>query len=242
MRKLRPFNEVKLQWLSQLYQDHSLSPRAMQIAAYIVVAHYNHVAGKAWPSYGFLAKTLDIDKKTVQRSISELEVEWFEVTRGNGVGKSTEYVPSKQSHAKAQKLRQTQEKNKRDNIVHDVDIEGGQTCPKRGAKLSKRGWQKCPPNKETKKRKEKNTSSMTLPDEDHFNHPPAFVEKYSMFERSWNEMLQRNGCNELDQIFEEVKNQKGRTGYMLPTLWPPVGPEARQALLKEWSLIGDAAA
>lgn len=242
MSKLRPFNEVKLQWLSLLLQDYSLSPRAMQIAAYIVVAHYNHDAGKAWPSYGFLAKTLDINKKTVQRSISELEVEWFEVTRGNGVGNSTEYVPSKQSHAKAQKFRQIQERKKRDNIVHDGDVEGGQICPKRMSKLSKRGWQKCPPNKETKKRKEKKASNMALPDEDHSNHSPAFVERYSVFERQWNEMLRRYGCHELDQLFEEVKNEVGRTGYMLPTRWPPVGPEAQQALLKEWSLIEGAAA
>ncbi len=45
MSKLRPFNEVKLQWLSLLMQDHSLSPRAMQIAAYIALAHYIHDAG-----------------------------------------------------------------------------------------------------------------------------------------------------------------------------------------------------
>ncbi len=56
---------------------------------------------------------------------------------------------------------------------------------------------------------------MVLPDEGHSNHSPAFVERYSVFERHWNEVLLRYGCLELDQLFEEVNNKMGRTGYML---------------------------
>lgn len=47
MSELRPFREIKLQWLSRLVQDQELRPRAAQVAAYIVLAHYNHRLGKA---------------------------------------------------------------------------------------------------------------------------------------------------------------------------------------------------
>ncbi|CAN7680017.1 hypothetical protein [Neorhizobium tomejilense] len=55
MSGLRPFREVKLQWLQQLSRDRDLSENARSVALYIVTTHLNGHTGKAWPSYHAIA-------------------------------------------------------------------------------------------------------------------------------------------------------------------------------------------
>lgn len=216
MSELRPFREVQLQWLSQLVQDQDLSPRAVQIAAYIVLEHYNHKVGKAWPSFNRISKALGVTKKTVQRAISELNGKWFEITRGNGLTHSTEYVPTKQTHATAQRLRETQEAGKRDNIVTLRKKYRGQICPERRTELSDKGGQNCPPNKK-KEQKEK-----LMPREDGdgaVNMRQHFVPSGICFVRDWNDRLEEHRLARLDRLLPE-ETHEGRRGYWLPALVP----------------------
>nr|WP_319247230.1 helix-turn-helix domain-containing protein [uncultured Celeribacter sp.] len=216
MSELRPFREIQLQWLSRLVQDQELSPRAVQVAAYIVLEHYNHRLGKAWPSFERISKALGITKKTVQRAISELKDKWFEITHGNGLKHSTEYVPSKQSHAAAQELREIQEGEKRDNIVSLRDREGGQKCPKRKTILASKGGQKCPPNKEKEPKEEKNSSDAGKNAVENELH---FVPSSICFARDWSERLEQHQLERLDRLLPEERFE-GKRGFWLPALRP----------------------
>jgi len=234
MSELRPFNEVKLQWLAQLMQDQSLSPRAMQVGAYIVLVHYNQDKRKAWPSFGFIAKALGITKKTVQRAISELKDKWFEITRGNGLNHSTEYAPSQETHSAAQELRQKQAGEKRGNIVPLQKHKGGQNCLKWRSFVSVEGGHNCPPNKEIEKIKEKGADAPDLPYGGQSGSDHAFVEIYSYFNRQWDDMLQKHGFLSLREAFPQIKGETGRMGWILPSKYPPFRPNDRRHFFDEW--------
>ncbi|WP_245297269.1 helix-turn-helix domain-containing protein [Rhizobium oryziradicis] len=106
MSKLRPFREVKLQWLQQLSCDKDLSDSARSVALYIITTHLNGHTEKAWPSYQTIAIATGKSVKTIQRAVRELEVKrWFEVQRGNGIGHNTEYRPSAASILRASDAR-----------------------------------------------------------------------------------------------------------------------------------------
>jgi hypothetical protein len=99
MSGVRPFRDVKLQWLQQLSCDKDLSDSARSVALYIIITHLNGHTEKGWPSYQTIA---DATGKNVQRAVRELEVKgWFEVQRGNGAGHNTEYRPSAASILRA---------------------------------------------------------------------------------------------------------------------------------------------
>ena len=86
MSGVRPFRDVKLQWLQQLSCDKDLSDNARSVALYIVTTHLNGHTETAWPSYQTIADATGKSVKTIQRAVRELEVKgWFEVQRGNGV-------------------------------------------------------------------------------------------------------------------------------------------------------------
>lgn len=216
MSALRPFREIQLQWLSQLVQDQDLSPRTIQVAAYIVLEHYNHRLAKAWPSFDRISKALGITKKTVQRAISELKGKWFEITHGNGLRHSTEYVPSKQSHAAAQKLREDQEERKRDNIVSLRPAKRGHSCPERETSPSTEEGQDCPPTKAKKQNKEigagragSQVSELRL----------RFVPTSICFARDWNDRLEEAGLPPLGRLLPEGRHD-GKRGFWLPDLNP----------------------
>jgi len=136
MSETRPFNEIKLQWLSLLTQDKNLSTTAIAIAVYIVTTHYNSERNCAWPSYQTIADATGRNEKTVQRAVRELEAYWFTVKRGNGLGHSTEFAPSHASIITA-----THKREKTDKIVPLHPPKGGQNCSKRVTKPSYKGGQ-----------------------------------------------------------------------------------------------------
>lgn len=128
MSDVRPFREVKLQWLQQLICDRDLSDSARSVALYIVTTHLNGHTEKAWPSYQTIADATGKSVKTIQRAIRELEAkEWFDVRRGNGIGHNTEYRPSAASILCA-----THAREKTDKIVILYPDKGGQIRPASG--------------------------------------------------------------------------------------------------------------
>ncbi|MFV1564363.1 MULTISPECIES: helix-turn-helix domain-containing protein [Phaeobacter] len=216
MSALRPFREIQLQWLSQLVQDQDLSPRTIQVAAYIVLEHYNHRLAKAWPSFDRISKALGITKKTVQRAVSELKGKWFEITHGNGLRHSTEYVPSKQSHAAAQKIREDQEERKRDNIVSLRPAKGGHSCPERETNSSAKEGQDCPLTKGKKQNKETG-ASRTGPQVSELRL--HFVPTSICFARDWSNRLEEVGLPALGRLLPEELHG-GKRGFWLPDLNP----------------------
>lgn len=144
------FNSVKLQWLTLLCQDESLSSTAVVVALYVVTVHYNQDKGKAWPSFATIAHATGKSIKTVQRAIKELDGTWFDIERGNGHGHSTTYAPSNASVLAAISLRQ-----KHDKVVHLLPMKGGHACPERVSESSPQGGRESPPNPETESKNEK---------------------------------------------------------------------------------------
>jgi len=148
MSDVRPFREVKLQWLQQLSCDKDLSDSARSVALYIVTTHLNGHTEKAWPSHQTIADATGKSAKTIQRAVRELEVKgWFEVQRGNGVGHNTEYRPSAASILRASGARE-----KTDKIVTLYPDKGGQIPPARRSDVSCEGGT----NMSTKPRERKN--------------------------------------------------------------------------------------
>jgi len=222
MSDLRPFKEVQLQWLRLLLADTSLSPRAVQFATYLVVVRYNDTFGKAWPSHATVCKDLGLkSEKTIQRLIKELDGKWFEIRRGNGQKQSTEYVPSKTSHQAAQELREKEEAGKTDKIVSLRGAKGGHSCPGTRTEMSREPGQKCPPIKEKEKTKEKRALTRDLPDEGQSRIALRLVPGGGgVFERTWNDRLQAVGLERLDRLFRQVRDEQGRSCYLLPGNWP----------------------
>ena len=147
MSGVRPFRDVKLQWLQQLSCDKDLSDSARSVALYIITTHLNGHTEKAWPSYQTIADATGKSVKTIQRAVRELEVKgWFEVQRGNGVGHNTEYRPSAASI-----LRASDSREKTGKVVTLYPDKGGQNRPERRSDLSSEGGQICPPNLEKEK-------------------------------------------------------------------------------------------
>ncbi len=158
MSDLRPFKEIKLQWLMLLSCDASLSDTAVRVALYIVTKHINGQSEKAWPSHQTIATAIGKSTKTVQRAVAALEKKWFDLERGNGSRISTRYSPSESSLRRA-----NDERKKGDKIVHLHPNKGGQNCPQRVTKVSSEGGQKCPPNLEKEPRKELNARTSQPP-------------------------------------------------------------------------------
>ncbi len=158
MSDLRPFKDIKLQWLMLLSCDASLSDAAVRVALYIVTRHMNGRSEKAWPSHQTIATAIGKSTKTVQRAVAALEKKWFDLERGNGSRISTRYSPSEPSVQQANK-----EREKGDKIVHLHPNKGGQNCPQRVTKMSSEGGQKCPPNLEKELRKELNAHASRRP-------------------------------------------------------------------------------
>ncbi|WP_258045493.1 helix-turn-helix domain-containing protein [Mesorhizobium sp. NBSH29] len=137
MSGMRPFRDLKLQWLQQLSCDKGLSDSARSVALYIITTHLNGHTEKAWPSYQTIADATGKSVKTIQRAVRELEVKgWFEVQRGNGVGHNTEYRPSAASILRASDAPKRRTKLSPFTLTKAVKFvrKGGQICPAKGDK------------------------------------------------------------------------------------------------------------
>ena len=104
MTQLRSFNEVKIQWLRLLAQDSDLSPRAVQIALYIVMVRLNGRTHTSKTAHSVVARDLSVSTKTVQRSIRELRAKWFLIETGKCCDLPTLYRINPVSHAEAHSL------------------------------------------------------------------------------------------------------------------------------------------
>lgn len=211
MTEQRAFKDVKFQWLSLITQDSRLSTTAIAVAVYIVTTHYNPEKDCAWPSYGTIAEAMGKNAKTIQRAIKELEQFWLTVKRGNGLGHSTIFSPSKGSIHAASELRE-----KQDKIVPLRPSKGGQNCPERVTNLSEKGGQNCPPNKEIEKIKEKrNVTARKLKP-----FPKVFVEQNSRSAEAWERWLKERDLPTLDNLRPQ-ESRYGITGFYLPSSYPP---------------------
>ncbi|MVA59171.1 helix-turn-helix domain-containing protein [Agrobacterium vitis] len=228
MSTVRPFREVKLQWLQQLSCDKDLSDSARSVALYIVTTHLNGHTEKAWPSYQTIATATGKSVKTIQRAVRELEIKgWFEVQRGNGVGHNTEYRPSAASILRASEARE-----KMDKVVTLYPDKGGQIRPARRSYVSSQGGQMCPLNPEKEKINKPTPREDTPPHVEMGQAVPlVFVAatKEDQVEQ-WRAWLRRHGLPSLELL--DLRTLKNRTpGYALPGYWPP--DEASQSVL-DW--------
>ena len=66
MSDVRPFRDVKRQWLQQLSCDKDLSDSARSVALYIITTHLNGHTEKAWPSYQTIADATGKSVKTIE--------------------------------------------------------------------------------------------------------------------------------------------------------------------------------
>lgn len=213
MSNLRPFNEIKLQWLALLSQDKDLSSTAIQIALYIITVHYNQDRGKAWPSFKTIAKgTGKKCTKTIQRAINELEENWLHVNRGVRIGKSSEYAPRYKSIRAA-----TEHRKEQDKIITFSGERGGQKCPKSGTKMSSRGGQKCHPNTATESSYESNTLGSTA---GVMTFVRLFVEQGSIQATEWEHWLESMGLHRLEVLLP-IETQSSKLGFFLPSRFPP---------------------
>ncbi len=229
MTDRRPFKEVKLQWLQLLSCDANLSDTARSVALYIVTTHINGHTEKAWPSYQTIANAMGKSVKTIQRAIHDLELGgWFDVARGNGVGRSTRYAPTEASILNAIKARE-----KTDKIVHLQPAKGGQNCPERRSKVSRKGGQNCPPNLENQNNKKPNArENARPPTERRRTFPALFVADHETGKLDmWREWFREKGLFELDE-FAPRDRRHGRQGFLLPSYFPPSPSE--EAKCKEW--------
>lgn len=243
MKKLRPFKDVQLQWLRLLLLDTDLSARAFQFATYLAVWRCNKNngpnEGKAWPSHAQVCEDLGLkNEKTIQRLIKELDGKWFDVKRGNGLNHSTEYVPTKATHLAAQELRQKEEAEKPDNIVHLQAAKGRHYCPNSRTKMSSKPGQECLPKKEKEKTKEKGASAPDLPDERQSGDQrrsvsPAECPVLTLLLitadetekiEGWNQWLTRNGFPPLSELPIEGRNATC-SGFLMPRRWVPSEPD-----------------
>lgn len=229
MADRRPFKEVKLQWLQLLSCDPKLTDTARSVALYIVTTHINGHTEKAWPSYQTIANAMGKSVKTIQRAIHDLELGgWFDVVRGNGVGRSTRYAPTEASIIKASEARE-----KTDKIVHLKTNKGGQNCPERRSNLSGEGRQNCPPNLENLKNKKLNARGKASPPEDGRRAIPAlFVAEHETVKLDrWQEWFGNMGLNAMNEIAPRER-RRGRNGFLLPSYYPPSPDEAEKN--REW--------
>lgn len=229
MSTVRPFREVKLQWLQQLSCDKDLSDSARSVALYIVTTHLNGHAEKAWPSYQTIAIATGKSVKTIQRAIRELEIKgWFEVLRGNGVGHNTEYRPSAASILRASEARE-----KTDKVVALYLEKGGQTRPARRSDASGEGGHICPPNPEKEKINKPNSREGAPPSvETRRAIPQVFVaDRRTDQIEQWRSWLSRHGFSSLEALGVRML-KAGKAGYALPGYWPPddACPDARDWL------------
>lgn len=80
--RVRPFRDVKLQWLQELICDRDLSDSARSVVLYIITTHLNGHTEKAWPFNQTIADATGKSVKTIQRTVGELVTSgWFEVQR-----------------------------------------------------------------------------------------------------------------------------------------------------------------
>ena len=229
MTTSRPFREVKLQWLQQLSCDAGLSDNAKCVALYIITTHLNGQTERAWPSYETIAAATGKSVKTIQRAIRELEAtDWFDVWRGNGSGRKTEYRPSASSI-----LRASESREKTDKIVRLYPREGGQICPERQSELSLEGGQKRPLNPEKEINKKTNARETGQPSGLHQSMPLVFlVEGQTPQVDRWLAWLAKHRMPPLAAFGIEAK-KSGRGGYHLPSYWPPTeGSPEEEACLR----------
>lgn len=222
MADRRPFREVKLQWLQLLSCDAKLSDTARSVALYIVTTHINGHTEKAWPSYQTIANAMGKSVKTIQRAIHDLELGgWFDVVRGNGVGRSTRYAPTEASIIVAIEARE-----KTDKIVTLRPDNGGQICPERQSDLSRKGRQKCPPNLENLKNKKSNVRENACPPiEGRRAIPALFVAEHENHKLDrWRRWFEEMGLLSLDELAPKER-RNGRNGFFLPSYYPPISED-----------------
>jgi len=218
MRGMRPFREVKLQWLQQLSCDGDLNDSARSVALYIVTTHLNGHTEKAWPSYQTIADATGKSVKTIQRAVRELEIKgWLEVRRGSGIGHNTEYRPSTVSILHASDARE-----KTDKIVTLYPNEGGQIRPARRSDVSGEGGQICPPNPEKEKIHKPNPREDAAPRvETRRAIPLVFVAATKVVQvEQWRIWLRHHGIPSFEALGVRTM-RAGKAGYILPGYWPP---------------------
>lgn len=141
---MRPFSEVKIQWISLLSRDSDLTETARLVGIYIVSTHHNNRLGRAWPSYKTIATAIGRTTKTVQRAVDDLRARgWFDVVPGIG-RKSSHYIPSEDSTQKANDLRA-----RVDTVVHIAPPERGQPQPRERTKTGGESGHQSPLNLKT---------------------------------------------------------------------------------------------
>lgn len=219
MSTVRPFRDVKLQWLQQLSCSKDLSDNARSVALYVVTTHLNGHTEKAWPSYQTIADATGKSVKTIQRAIRELETSgWFEIRRGNGIGHNTEYRPSATSILRASDARE-----KTDKVVTLYTSEGGQERLARRSHVSGEGGQICPPNPEKEKIYKPNPreDAPSRVKETRRAVPLVFVAEMRTKQiEQWRTWLRRYGLPPLETLSVRMF-KAGNPGYALPGYWPP---------------------
>ncbi|MCK8463020.1 hypothetical protein MUY35_04055 [Aliiroseovarius sp. S1339] len=235
MSELRPFNEVKLQWLRLLSQDKGLSARAVQVGLYLVMVRYNVRQKLAKTAHSVIADDLGICTKTVQRSIKELHGKWFLIEPGKNTSTPTTYQISPASHVEAHNLREEQEAGKTDKIVHLRGASRGQKCLQRRTNVSSVSGQKRPPNIENPKLRKDQRTATDFPDGGQsalaLEHAPSGG---SIFEREWDDRLRARGLPPLHECMSEQVHE-GRRGYWLPGKWP--GPKGSTLEQNQISIV-----
>lgn len=219
--ELRPFHEVKLQWLRLLLQDNSLSSGAFRLAVYLAFVRYNSTKGKAWPAQSTISDDLDVSKKTIQRRANELAEFWFEVETGRGVGSSNNYRPSTASQRDANELRKLEEREK---ISRPKSAKGGQSCRVFQSNLSPKNGQLCPPKKEKEKTKEKAIDQKVVDvecSEGKTAQPTlVFLSKPHFGLERWNTFCETVFGSTLERCVP-IAEHLGKRGFWLPNTYPP---------------------
>jgi len=216
-----PFCRIKLQYLAEAATDAELDDNAFRVISYLALIHADHETGEARPSFATIGEAIGKHAKSVKRALKKAEdAGYLEIERGTNIGNSSRYRPTGEALNRAAQRRKEQDK-----IVPLSRSKGGQKCPVRGTDLSGRGGQICPPNSD-QELKEKTREDELF-----------FVPASSKAAQEWQDLCDRYLATRLVHLVGEV-GQLGRSGYLLPSYWPPTDRSDWPAMARYLQALG----
>lgn len=196
-----PFCQIKLQYLLEMASDPELDDQGFRVAAYLALAHADHVSGQSRPSFETIGEAVGKHAKSVKRALNKAEAAgYLDIERGTNRGNSSRYRPTKATLQRAAVRRRVGDK-----VVPLSRAKGGQVCSDSGTDVSPNGVHVSPPNR----------------DQEFRMRPLVFVAASSKGAETWAELCDKHLGERLSVVVPEVISG-GQRGYLLPGRWPPV--------------------
>ncbi|WP_371153995.1 helix-turn-helix domain-containing protein [Jannaschia sp. 2305UL9-9] len=217
MTDLKRFKAVRIQWHRALFSSPLLSGFEKALAAYFTNVRLNWTSGQLNPSVATIARDMSVEPRTVQRAINSLErLGWFHTDRGSGRTRSSNYYVTDESIEIADQVRREAHAKKDDGAVILSIVKPWQERRNEVTSLSQKRRRDCHSNSISK-----NKNNTTVGKPSPVKGPSlVFVPGGgSVFEREWNDRLDRSGRPELRRLLKEIRHEK-RRGYWLPATWP----------------------